>query len=302
MKALAIINIIIFATSTFCYAQVLENPASSVVKFRNKIDNIKTDTDVDKLLDSIDRKRFEVFIVKEKLEIKNQKCKELAGKVQAKSWSKVDFDNNGYTDILIIGDDFGLSSIVVLDKGKNDFVIKNLTGGMFRNCAFPVVQNVEPQPLIIYHSANESETKTLIYKFGDFVEVNKSPQKYNIQKIEYKTPGCYGTCPIFEMNIDSDRSATYKPIAFNKKQKGFLKGKIQPVQLGELFDLLNYIDFPNLQSDYSVGGTDQQSAYLTITYDGGKVKNIADYGLRGTFALSRAYQILFEFRENQTWK
>lgn len=301
MKLLCIIIVI---NSVFiCSAQASNTTENSFSKFHNKIDDIKNDTDIDNLLDSISKKQFEVFIVKNKLEIKNKECREFSEKVQAKSWAKADFDNNGYTDLLITGDNFGISTIVVMDKGKNNFAVKSLTG-ILSYCSFPIIENVQTQPIIVYHEFNKYKPieKRLIYKYGDFIEINKSPETYKIEKIEYKTTGCYGSCSVFEMIIDSNRQAAYKPIAYNKKKKGTFTGIIKEAQYQELIGILNYIDFPNLQDEYLSGGTDQQNSYLTITYNDGKIKRIMDYSLSGTFGLRRLHKILFDMRESQKWK
>ncbi len=316
-----IFGCLILASVAFCYGQVLKESDNSGAKYRNKIDDIKTVADIDKLLDSIDKKRFDVFIVKESLEFKNQECNDLLAIFKLKPWSKADFDNNGYTDLLVIGNNYGHSAIVILDTGKNNFVVKNLTRSHFQDCTFPVVQNIEGQTLIVnntprrfledypdfesFKNANTTAQKIgsifLIYKFGDFVELSNAANTYNIEKIEYKTSGCYGTCPSFELSIDSNRNGIYKPVAFNKKKKGTFKGSIKNLEFNELVGLLTYIDFPKLKDDYSVSWTDDQRSFLKITYDGGKVKTVSDYGLIGTFGLSRVYEILFDLRENQTW-
>jgi hypothetical protein len=277
-------------------------------KFFNKIDGIATVDDIDRLLDSIDKKRFETYIVREKLEVETVACGDLAKEIQAKSWTKADFDNNGYTDILIIGDS-GRDSVVVLDNGKNNFIYKNLSKGFFQQCSLPVVVNTENTDLINYYengkyykNGSQLNPKTLIYKFGDFIEINNSPQTHQIEKIEYKTSGCFGTCPSFELVINSNKNAAYKPIAFNKEKKGTFKSIIGNFQYDELIGLLNYVDFPNLKDSYSVSWTDDQSSQLIVIYDGGKIKKINDYGLIGTFGLSRVYKILFDLRENQNWK
>ncbi|CAN5648581.1 hypothetical protein BH20ACI4_BH20ACI4_30710 [soil metagenome] len=302
MKTLYII-IIIVASAFFCLAQIPKTTENSFSKFHNKIDDIKNDTDIDKLLDSISKKQFEVFIVKNKLEIKNKECKEFSEKVQAKSWSKADFDNNGYTDILITADNFGISSIVIIDEGKNNFAVKSLTG-ILSYCSFPSIENVQTQTTIVYHEFSKFQPteKRLIYKYGDFIEINDSSETYKIEKIEYKTTGCYGNCSVFEMIIDSNRQAIYKPFAYNKKKKGTFRGIIKEAQYQELVGLLSYIDFPNLQDEYLSGGTDQQNSYLTVTYNGGKIKQVMDYSLDGTFGLRRLHKILFDLRENQRWK
>ncbi len=288
-----------------CKAQAVERKES---KFYNKIDNIKTVDDIDKLLESIDKKRFEAFVVREKLELENVACEDLANEIQAKPWTKADFDNNGYSDILIIGDS-GRDSIVVLDRGKNNFMFIGLNKKIFPDCSLPVVANTDGNALINYYQdgkyykkGRQVDPKVLIYKFGDFVERTDSSQTYKIEKIEYKTSGCFGTCSIFELTIDSNKKATYKPIAFNKKKKGTFKGTIRNFEYDELIGLLNYIDFSNLKDRYSVNWTDDQSSQLAITYNDGKVKKINDYGLIGTFGLSRVYEIMFNLRENQSWK
>ena len=142
---------------------------------------------------------------------------------------------------------------------------------------------------------------TLIFKFGDFIEEKNVAANYRIEKIDYSTTGCYGTCPIFEMSIDSNRTASYVATRFNKKQ-GKFKATLDSFNYGQLINLLNYIDFEKLNSNYSVGWTDDQRCYLKITYDNGKTKTINDYGLIGTFGLSRVYQLLFNLRENQSWQ
>jgi len=69
-----------------------------------------------------------------------------------------------------------------------------------------------------------------------------------------------------------------------------------------LTELINYIDFANLEKDYAVNWTDDQSCTLKIVYDGNKIKEIRDYGLIGTFGLKKLYEQLFELRFNQNWK
>lgn len=302
MKTAVFISIVFFASFVFCRAQVLQKN-NSAIKVHNKIDDIKSAAEIERLIDSIDKKRFELFTVNELLKFEKQYCEELANTVQAKAWTKADFDNNGYTDLLVIRKNQNHSVVVILDTGKNNFVVKSLTPELFQDCTFPVVQYKEEQPVIAYYSMGMPPlAKTLIYRFGDFIELNNSPKIYKIEKIEYRTSGCFGVCPSFGLTINLNRNAIYKPIYFNKKKKGTFKGKIENSRLNELINLLNYIDFPSLKDDYYVTWTDDQTSFLTVTYDGGKVKNIKDYGLIGTFGLKRAYEILFDFRENQTWK
>ena len=295
--------IVMIASLTLCQAQFPQNK-NPVNKYHNKIDDIENSGDIDKILEnSIDKKKFEVFIIRNELKFDDQGCAEFAKTIGIKPWIKADFDNNGYTDILVNGDNYGTASVVIMDEGKNNFVVKDFIG-MMSKCSFLSVKDSASEPIIVYHEFKISQPieKELIYKYGDFIEKNDKPQQYKIEKIEYKTTGCYGKCPMFELNIDADHQALFKPFAYNKKKKGTYKGKINEGQYQELIGLLNYIDFPNLDNEYLSGGTDQQNSFLTITYDNGKIKKIMDYSLRGTFGLRRLHKIMLDLRENHNWK
>ncbi len=153
-------------------------------------------------------------------------------------------------------------------------------------------------------------TDILIFKFGDFVELNSTPATHRIEKIEYsKGRPCFGDCPIFDLTINQNRTASYCPhditslIDAKKKMsdKKFTT-TIDTTNFHLLINLLNYIDFAKLDSNYAVGCTDSQDCTLKITYDNGKIKKIDDYGLMGTYGLDRTYDLLFNLRENQQWK
>ena len=53
-----------------------------------------------------------------------------------------------------------------------------------------------------------SKVDTLVIKFGDFIEFNKTPARHNIEKIEYTTGTCLGYCPIFDLIINQDGMAS----------------------------------------------------------------------------------------------
>ena len=66
--------------------------------------------------------------------------------------------------------------------------------------------------------------------------------------------------------------------------------------------LLAYIDFPQLENNYSVNWTDDQTVELKIIYSSGKIKTISDYGASGSYGLKKVYKLLFDLRQNQNWK
>ncbi len=152
------------------------------------------------------------------------------------------------------------------------------------------------------------DERTLIYMFGDFIELNKKQKMYNIEKIEYQTTRCFGTCPQFNIVIDKSKNATFDAQHYNikdksgKEIKGKYKATIKDKDFDEIVNLLNDIDFPNLKDNYTIGRKDYQASFLTIIYDNGKVKKIRDYGLSGTTGLKNLYTLMFELRFNQDWE
>lgn len=110
------------------------------------------------------------------------------------------------------------------------------------------------------------------------------------------------------MSVLGDKSATFKAESYNRRVgnsreiKGVFHTTISDTAFFDIINLLDYIDFPNLEDNYSVGRTDDQTSVLTVTYNNGKVKTIRDYGLVGTFGLDRLYHLFFNLRYNQNWK
>jgi hypothetical protein len=311
MKFRATILIITIFSFSTCFSQVKSDSINST-KHHNKIDDLENPKEIQALLKSID-KRYSNFKIIDLSLSTDKICKFYYDSLKLKTFTKADFDNNGYTDILVIGE-FNYPSIVcIFDKGENNFSINRLTRQSFQDCSFPVVNMDGMQAFIDYYYFKQSEdwrqndtsrilqTKKLIYKFGDFIEYNDLPKNYNIQKIEYETTMCFGTCPVFNLTIYSDHSAKYEALKFNKPN-GKFDGTIDGKTYSELVALLNYINFPNLKENYSVGWTDDQTCTLKITYDNGKTKTITDYGKIGTYGLNRVYSILFSLRQNQKWK
>lgn len=311
MKFGATILLLTMLSFFTCFGQVKTDILSSA-KHHNKIDDLENAKQIQALLKSID-KRYADFKVIDTTAYTDKVCKFFFDSLKIKTFTKADFDNNGYTDILVVGQWSDPSIVCIFDKGGNKFSINRLTRRGFQDCSFPVVNMNGTQAFIDYYYFKQPEnwreydtsriiqSKKLVYKFGDFIEYNDLPKNYNIQKIEYKTTMCFGTCPVFNLTIYSDRSAKYDALKFNKPN-GVFNGTIDTKTYSELVGLLNYIDFPTLKDNYSVNWTDDQTCTLKITYDNGETKTITDYGKIGTYGLDRAYNILFSLRQNQKWK
>ncbi|MFL5765427.1 MAG: DUF6438 domain-containing protein [Bacteroidia bacterium] len=299
-----------------CAGQSENRTPVPVVKHHNKLDDVATVQDIQNILVGIDSDLVE-FRVDDSLNYRsqfnegiNKKDHDRALELGVQPWVKADFDGNGYTDLLVIGKYYDHAVLVILDSGENRFYENFITRSSFQGSTFPVVDSRNGKAVILnylpdyYMEENKMKNKikadTLVFEFGDFVEYHAAPAQHHIEKIEYSTGYCYGTCPVFSFKIDSDRRAKFTAEHYNEPD-GEYSGNVDSVHYRELTGLLNYIDFPKLDSSYAVNWTDDQDCTLLVTYDGGKVKKIEDYGLLGTFGLERAYDMLFDLRKNQKW-
>jgi len=300
----------------------------------SEVDRLKNKSEIEKFIQKSDTNY-------QKYELKNLQDfdrshyndsinKILANKLNVKTnYTKVDFDNNGYTDLLAIGDNhtcFGegekscsFSPIVVMNYGENKTKIFPINLEWNKSIV-PKVEYINSQPFLVVYKQNlvdwqkkvYSESKTILtFKFDDFIEYNKNPKKNKITKIEFNTSGCYGTCPVYKLTLNKDSLSIFNAqyYNFNKnreitygKEEGVFSTKINKMEFDKLEELINYCDFENLNKEYSVMHTDDQTGDLKITFNNGKVKTISDYGMIGTYGLKILYKKLAELRFNEKWK
>lgn len=299
MRQVIFISILIFASQIVLGQKVL-----------SKIDSISSNEEVEKFIHSLIKKKKEFTLI--------------ADSANTQPFYKTDFDNNGLTDLLAIGSlptgytmskgrdsiIYSFDTFIVMNFGKDSVKMMSLGKGLMPDFELPKITNDTILTL---------GQKKLIFKFGNFIEFNPRPKIYKIKKIEYQTSPCYGTCPVFSIQIKEDKLGIFKAENHNsktgvsiidylddkaslKETRGTFKAVISDDAYSNIVDLLNYIDFPSLDENYSVNWTDDQSCFLKITYDSGKKKKISDYGLIGTYGLDRLYELIFELRFNQKWK
>lgn len=254
------------------------------------------------------------------------------------SFEKADFDGNGYTDLLAIGDNqdciqvdlkdtlseisCGYDPIVIMNFPKNKSLIYPLANNFkdilpkvlhFNGGDFLKLYQTEYHGILEkYINLNKKSDleKKLTYKFNGFIEYNPSPKHHKIEKIDYLTSMCYGTCPIFNLTLARNSNFEFFAERFNftedrewkKEPEGYFKSSFSKNDFDELCAILNYNDFSNLNDYYTVSWTDDQTSILIITYDGGKTKMIRDYGLQGTFGLQLVYKKLFDLRTKLKWQ
>jgi len=312
---------------------------------KNKTDFIKTKTIISEIDKLKSKSEVEKFIQKRdtifrKYELKNLQDfdrnfgndsinKILANKLNVKSsYQKADFDNNGYTDLLAIGDNhdcYGSGGkscsflpIVLMNYGKNKIKVYNINSE-WQNAIVPKVEFINSQPFLVIYKKKYDwfkktylESKTVLtFKFDNFIEFNKAPKQNKITKIEFSTSGCFGTCPVYKLILNRDSLSTFNAryYNFNKdreitygKEEGVFTTTINKIEFDKLEEILNYCNFVKLNNEYAVTHTCDQTGDLKITYNNGKTKTISDYGMIGTYGLKILYGKLAELRFNQKWR
>lgn len=290
----------------------------------SKIDSLKTNLDVEQFMRNVDS-TLKYYKLKSPTDfVPSNRMDTVAIAIADslkidKPFYRLDLDNNGYSDLIVFTtttwNENQFDSFTLLNYGSDS--IRVVSTQPYRHTfTVPKIIYRGEEPIVEIHYPDILDWKTqkvekinrlVTVKFGDYVEVNDNVENYTIEKIEFSTTPCYGTCPVFKMTINKDKSAIFKPQYYNlseseKEEKQVLKTIIDNKSYNQIIKILNYINFPTLEKEYSVSWTDDQTSILKITYNNGKVKTISDYGLTGTYGLRRLYEMIFELRKNQDWK
>lgn len=273
----------------------------------NKIDYLTSSNDIQAFINNEDNKINYYLNIEDKINYDSY-CSVIADSLNLKqTWEKADFDHNGLTDLLVTGNTSeGPKTIYILDKGTH-FESKNLSKGkLYEECSFSSVKDHK----IEYHSIkilnrygylSNLIKENLIYKYEEFIEENTAPKRHNILEIKFENIGSRWNRYVFDMKIVSNRDATWTTEDDGLITSGIYKTKLSEKDFKEIIDLINYLDFENLEDEYNVSYSDSHTAYLTITYDNLKIKRIRDYGLMGSRGLKRLYDILSALKTNQQW-
>ena len=278
----------------------------------NSVDSLQTDNDVLHFLKRID-KRFTsdkyrqlqilpTATIREKLN-----CDSIAHKWNINNWEKVDFNGDNKTDLIVTGFWYDFDVFVAIDKGDNTYQLIQLPKNSSQNCALgkPLKNNSE-QLLLFYQQRNgyydavkrnfvperTSSIDTLVYKYGGFVEKQKTSASYDVSAIEYHTSGAWiHNSPVYKLRIAQYEKKPFGVVSSNSKQVIEVTGADKGL-VTSIVDLIQYINIKALRSKYRVTHFDATTMYLKITFKDGTVKEIEDYGMNGTFGLNQLYQLL----------
>ncbi|GAB3503349.1 DUF6438 domain-containing protein [Emticicia fontis] len=270
-------------------------------KQNNEIDKLQTFKQVNQFIsDKIDKESFyRREIVIDTIPGEFYSYTDSVKYIKNNKFFKIDIDNNGLTDLLL---NKNRVIVALLDKGNKKYETHFLNEKEIAHIYADSLISIDRQKVIVLRVAHpKPRIDTLIYKFDGFLEYNpKVNTDFNFNKMRFTTTMCYGICPVFEIIVNKDRTATYNAIQYNKKQ-GEFRATIPTEEFDELMALLIYLNLANLKGNYEVGWTDDQTATTQISYSGIN-KSIEDYGLQGTFGLKLLYKKMFDWRERIDWK
>lgn len=135
-------------------------------------------------------------------------------------------------------------------------------------------------------------------------EATVANQKYKIESLVIMKSPCFGTCPMYTLEIKKEGDAYLDARNFLKNElKGKYTAQFSKENMAQIAKELNEMDFPSLSNTYgNVSVTDLPATDLTIQYNGGSIKKIHDYGNHGTPALEKFYMAIDSMLYMQTWE
>jgi hypothetical protein len=112
-----------------------------------------------------------------------------------------------------------------------------------------------------------------------------------IDAIALSSSGCYGTCPIINIIIESNGDVTFYGERYIDKI-GFFEGQISEKRFKQIRDEFNKAGIENLDQNFSVGHTDDETISTTFSFKNKFVNSIDDYGEAGPDELVWGYSAL----------
>lgn len=98
---------------------------------------------------------------------------------------------------------------------------------------------------------------------------------WNSVVIELSRGVCYGTCPVYHVEIHGDGKVEFNGRQY-VAQSGHHEAQISPDAVRTLFEKFRAADFFSLKDGYRGDITDHPSYSVTLRYDG-REKSVADY-------------------------
>lgn len=282
----------------------------------NEIDSLKTDkqvlTFIKKLLPKDERIAETSFDKPYSYDKKTQKTADSLG---VKNWVKIDFDQNGETD-LIAFNLHDLQQIVAIFSINGNYKIINSTWsvGYKYSLTYPIIKNIDGKNLIlIYHNQRTSnriklgedlnytpvECDTIHYEKGMFLNYYKNLEKYKVESIEIMGEdndlGTTVKVKIDFINLnDSCLESRYNSSIYPLKEK--FTYKLTQSEILKIKYLLEQSNLSALNNNVRFGIEHHYDYQVEIVYDNGKVKKFEDKGGVVNYNFSEIYNMMYNFK------
>ncbi|MFN8578028.1 MAG: DUF6438 domain-containing protein [Candidatus Sericytochromatia bacterium] len=217
---------------------------------------------------------------------------------------KIDLDGNGKLDLLLEQTEI---IFAIFDEGNNKYKLYPISEQNFYLSKIIKISHEAKLPVIyekiygVNFPFQNSITKKIIFKNGSFIEFNPNPKKYKVDKIDFSVSNGLSMYNL-KININSNREVNLYQVNHLSQIEKKARFVLDEKSYNEIIELLNYIDFTNLKSSYTVFSTDNSYGDLTIKYNNSKVKKISDYGMTGSIGLSKFYNLISSLSERYKWQ
>ena len=135
---------------------------------------------------------------------------------------------------------------------------------------------------------------TLQLAINDTTVIRYKKLIYNVEvlpdfdQIIYSSSGCYGSCPIIDISIAKDGTVLFQGEGY-VKSLGFYSGNLDTKTTEYIFNKFRRAKPLELQDNYYVTHSDDESLTTTYIQNGKIVKTIQDYGMASINELIWAY-------------
>lgn len=273
----------------------------------NRIDGINTAQAVTALIQAADSAgHFARVTISDTLSIRNRACKCQARKKGVRPWVKADFDNNGYTDLLAIGDANRQEVLLVMAFGSGRYEVQKLNYGS-KYCFLPTLAGKSNQPVLNVISyqrkfgglLGRSRRYRLVYKYGGLVEDNVRPDSRQVESVSLSYFMSYHSTEKVDMTITDSGLAVCQ-----KETDGVVTNRVALLpqsELQALTELVKYVAVAGKRSVYTRSGNHHPHYYLTVAYEGG-YKQIDDDGGEGSMGLELLYSRILGLQNSLHWQ
>jgi hypothetical protein len=161
---------------------------------------------------------------------------------------------------------------------------------------------IEDDSLKLYDLSSKKwgSYKIASIKFDTLKIINsegKIDKSKSFDKIIISSTGCFGRCPVTDIEIDKSGDVIFKG-GYCSSIKGNFKSKISK----ELFSKINLSflksNWTNLENEYNSNWTDDETVYVTFVKNGKIIKTIEDYGRKAPTEFIWAYTPIRFLQQN----